>query len=156
MGLIRAMGVLITLLITMMSGAAVAHAHAGHTHAISYAQPLSISTMSVLSADARQPVRFELVSQIKSPAGAPFIVEQTHVLTASSGAPHDSGACLPSGCRCHGTSSCGMAGHHCCTSALLQRTYDWQPHTSSQRAPIPHQAFHAPDVVFALDRPPKA
>lgn len=155
MGLVRAMGALITLLIAMMSGAAVAHAHAGHTHALSHAKPSSISSTSVSNADARLFVRFANQSQLVLPTGTPFSVEKTLVFTASSG-QHESGPCLPSACCCHGTSSCGMAGHHCCTSALHQRPYGWQPHTSSQRAPIPHQAFQSPDVVFSLDRPPKA
>lgn len=156
MGLLRAMGVLITLLITMMSGAAVPHAHAGHSHAISHAQPAHISTTTMLGADTRLPVRFERHSLIEPPAGGHFGVESTPVLTTSLENQHEPGPCLPSVCCCHGTSSCGMAGHHCCASALFHRAYDWHRHTTSQRAPIPHQAYHAPDVVFGLDRPPKA
>lgn len=156
MGLVRAMGALITLLITMMSGAAVAHAHAGHAHAVSHAKPASISTTSMLRADTRQPVRFERHSLIEPPADGHFGVEPTPVLTVSPETQHESGTGLPGACCGHGTSSCGMTGHHCCASALLHRAYDWHRHTTSQRAPIPHQAFQAPDVVFGLERPPKA
>jgi len=140
----------------MMSGAVVAHAHAGHSHAVSHAQPANISTTTMSSANARQPVRFERQSFIESPAGGHFGVKPTRVLTAGLENQHGSDPCHPGACCGHGTSSCGMAGHHCCSSALLNRSYDWQRHTSSQRRSIPHQAFHTPDVVFGLDRPPKA
>jgi hypothetical protein len=70
--------------------------------------------------------------------------------------PENEAACMPGACCCQGASSCGMGGH-CCASMMSSESIGWAQDFSN------HMRFHLarlgsvfPDIVFGLDRPPKA
>lgn len=144
-------------LAAIIGGAAQARAHTGHAHTVDFhAQPVSAAGAVAINAMVQQSVRVVRNSEDVSPAaGAPMMVEQTRSDAVAFARDPVSGACVPGACCCHGISSCGVAGH-CCAVALLHGLRTDPPHTGVLRLPTPHQAFHVPDVVFGLDRPPKA
>lgn len=153
----QALGALIILLAAMIGGPAEARAHTGHTHKVGFhAQPVSLGDAAAVRSNVRQPTGVDRQSEATSlAAGQPAIVERTQSDAVVIDRHPGSGTCLPGTCCCLGISSCGVAGH-CCAVALLHGLRADPPYASVLRVPMHNQTFHIPDVVFGLDRPPKA
>jgi hypothetical protein len=156
--LFRAIAALAVLVAIIFGGPANAHAHAGHVHAsvpsIETARLLAPqgSSRVVTTADAEKLKAFFAAKPISlslpitnSSTDASVTADQTHRSTD----------CIPGACCCQGLSSCGMAGH-CCAGALPQAHTWWSGDQRQARFQMPAQGLIYPDIIFGLDRPPKA
>lgn len=158
MSLLRAIAALAMLVAVIFGGSANAQAHGGHVHvsvpSIETARLLAPQKASRLltTADAQK-----LTSTLEALSHSikPLDIAASTDAFVTSDQSHRSTDCIPGACCCQGLSSCGMAGH-CCAGALPQAHSWW---TGGQRqAHFQMQAYGLiyPDIIFGLDRPPKA
>lgn len=158
MSLFRAIAALAVLVAVIFGGPASAHAHAGHVHAsvpsIETARLLAPQNplRAVTTADAEK-----LTSSLAAKSSPQKLLDIATGTDASvtSDQSHRSTDCIPGACCCQGLSSCGMAGH-CCAGALPQAHSWWTGNKRQARFQMPAQGLIYPDIIFGLDRPPKA
>ena len=158
MSLLRAITALALFMAVVFGGSAIAHAHAGHSHASvpsfetaratapqkSLRHLATADTEKLKASLAAKPVSLSLPIT-NSSTDASVTADQTHRTTD----------CVPGACCCQGVSSCGMAGH-CCAGALPQAHTWWSGDQRQTRFRMPAQGLIFPDIIFGLDRPPKA
>lgn len=158
MSLFRAIAALAVLVAVIFGGPANAHAHAGHVHA-------SVPTMETVRLLAPQnPSRLLTTAdakKLKSSHSAKSNILKLLDVSASKDSSittkqsHRSTDCIPGACCCQGVSSCGMAGH-CCAGALPQALSWWAGNQRQAQFRMPAKRWIYPDLIFGLDRPPKA
>jgi hypothetical protein len=152
------MSALAVLVAILFGGTANAHAHAGHVHAsvpnIETARLVAPQGPSrvIIPADAEK-LKASLAAK-SSPIGT-LGVATSKVAYVTSDQSHRSTDCIPGACCCQGLSSCGMAGH-CCAGALPQAQSWWSGDQRQARFRMPAHGLIYPDIIFGLDRPPKA
>ena len=158
MSLFRAIAALAVLVAVIFGGPANAHAHAGHVH-------VSVpSTETVRLLAPQNPSRLLTTAdaeKLKSSLAAKSNTLKFSDVSASKDSSittkqsHRSTDCIPGACCCQGLSSCGMAGH-CCAGALPQALSWWSGNERQAQFRMPAQGWIYPDLIFGLDRPPKA
>lgn len=158
MSLFRAIAALAVLVAVIFGGPANAHAHAGHVHAsvpsMETARLLAPQGPSRLLTTAEAEKLSSSLAAKSIPLRLPDVATSTDA-SVTSDQSHRSTDCIPGACCCQGLSSCGMAGH-CCAGALPQAHTWWTGDQRQARFRMPAQGLIYPDIIFGLDRPPKA
>ncbi len=158
MSLLRAITALTILIAGVFGGSANARAHEGHAHASvpsfetarSIAPPKSSGQLTTADAE-KMKASFAATPMSLSPP----ITDSTTDASVTADQTHRTTDCVPGACCCLGVSSCGMAGH-CCAGALPQTHTWWTGDQCQARFRMPAQGLIYPDIIFGLDRPPKA
>jgi hypothetical protein len=163
LSLFRAIAALAVLAAIIFGGPVNAHAHAGHVHAMapsimapsmetaSLLAPQNISHVTTAADAAELKSTFEVSSSTVSSSNISTSYN-ANVIGAHS---HRSTECIPGACCCQGLSSCGMSGH-CCPGALPLPHSWWTSKQSQAGFQLPAQGLINLDIIFGLDRPPKA
>lgn len=146
MRLWQAVQALVVLVAVSIGAPDLAFAHAGHAH-----QNLDqTNTAAPTASPALNCQQFKPVSQVQRVDRVVKTTTATSVSNTSDGGI----PCMLGACCCQGASHCGTGGH-CCAS--MPQMGAWLPNFSD------HMRFHLarlgwsyPELLFGLDRPPKA
>lgn len=146
---------LIVVVALFVGTTASAFAHAGHSHA----QPASVamSAVALLTTTPSAVVQkagdvTPLFATLGGPRAEMAPLGDSLAIGTSG---HDHAPCTSGTCRCQGASMCGTGGH-CCAS-MIPDSMHWGPDYHDHiRYHVARLGWRYPDVVFGLDRPPKA
>lgn len=148
MRLWQAVQALVVLVAASIGAPELAFAHAGHAHTnleqTNTAVPIA---SSALGSDRLKPV-----AQVQH---VDRYAKETAGSSVSNISSNDGVPCMLGACCCQGASHCGTGGH-CCAS-LMPDMSRWLPNI------VDHKRFHLarlgwtyPELLFGLERPPKA
>jgi hypothetical protein len=156
--LFRAIAAFAVLVAIIFGGPANARAHAGDVHA---SVPSSETARLLAPQGPSHLLTTADAEKLTSSFASKLItlrlpkVESRSDASVTSDQSHRSTDCIPGTCCCQGLSSCGMAGH-CCAGALPHAHEWWTGDQRQARIRTPAQGLIDPDIIFGLDRPPKA
>ncbi len=158
MSLAQAVRAIVVLVAVLFGAPANALAHAGHEHAS--LSPVATSLLSdawqpVGSTGGRQLVVSSIVDASRTPNFAPLAIDTSLAVSAVSKSPSDQTRCPPGACCCQGASSCGMGGH-CCASTASSSEKWFGDLSNHVRYHLARLGWAYPEMIFGLDRPPKA
>lgn len=138
----------VVLLLALMAGLpTVAFAHPGHKHTARAAgSPESFSTTNTAQGKSQTAKPFSLVARPENSGQGGLAFENS-----SSGSSIV--LCTPGSCCCQGASSCGT-GYCCSFGITCGHTYGTDLH-KVQNYRLAFLGWSYPDLIFALDRPPK-
>lgn len=147
MSAMRTMKVVVILLALMAGLPTIAFAHAGHKHAAPVAASGSALYSSTMATQAKPQTakNFSLAASRETPAQGGLVFEKR-----SSG----KSKCTPGSCCCQGASS-GGSGHCCSFGITTAHAYDVNQ-SKSKSFRLALLVWPYPDLIFGLDRPPKA
>jgi hypothetical protein len=146
---------LIVVVALFVGTTASAFAHAGHSHA----QPASVAMpASVISTTTPTTVvqkSSDVIPLFATLGGARADMAHPGDPLAIGTQRPENAPCTPGTCGCQGASMCGTGGH-CCAS-MMPESMHWAPdYRDHMRYHLARLGWVYPDVVFGLDRPPKA
>lgn len=147
MRLWQAVQALVVLVAVFIGAPDLAFAHAGHAHQ-SYLQTNTTAPTASAALGSQQSKQVSQVQRVDRDLKT-AAADAVQNVSSDSSIP-----CMPGVCCCQGASHCGTGGH-CCAS--MPQMGAWFPDFSD------HMRFHLarlgwtyPELLFGLDRPPKA
>lgn len=154
MRLRQALQAIVVLAAVFVGVPATAFAHAGHVHA-SPAPKAATAHSAVQLAVAPSTAQAAFQLEVQSPSRDHQPISDSPASNLTSTPAHGNMPCLPGVCCCHGPSLCG-AGSHCCSTLMPQHSA-WLPTgVDSMRFRLARLGRDYPEMLFGLDRPPKA
>lgn len=135
-------------LMTGQPGAA--RAHAGHQHQANVASIAPADFLVIQT--STNPAHATLASKNESRASGAFANGSAVLMqdtSRQSGQP-----CIPGACHCRGASSCGASGH--CCAAIPAGSLQLADNCGAEHRRLASLGWQYPELLFGLDRPPKA